>query len=173
MRATMWNNLRKPLFALSLGLNLAFIAMWLIHSLPVPGGGEDISRSVDDGAAVPSALHREIGVKEEQWKQIAPLVQAFREKAGKQRRKIRAFRGQLMDLLTMPGVDKAAIRLKQDEILLNQRQMQNLVIDHLLKEKEILSPEQAKKLMQYLRRQCRQDSGMGSGKGIGRVLDEK
>jgi polyhydroxyalkanoate synthesis regulator phasin len=51
--------------------------------------------------------------------------------------------------------------------------MQNLVIDHLLKEKEFLSPEQGKRLMQSLCKQCRQDSGMASGKGFGRVLDEK
>jgi polyhydroxyalkanoate synthesis regulator phasin len=48
-----------------------------------------------------------------------------------------------------------------------------LVIDHLLKEKEFLSPEQGKRLMQSLCEQCRHDGGMVSGKGLGRVLDEK
>lgn len=169
----MWNNIRKPLFALSLGLNLAFIAMWLVHLPSGPSGNHGISRTVVSSAAVPSTLHREIGVTQEQWKTIAPLVQDFRENAGKQRRKISALRSQLMDLLTMPAVDNAAIGLKQEEIQSNQRQMQNMVIEHLLKEREILSPEQTKKMMQYIREQCRQDSGIGSRKGIGRVLEEK
>jgi Spy/CpxP family protein refolding chaperone len=168
----MWNNLRKPLFALSVGLNLAFIAMWLVHSLSAPDDAGGLSRPEIEGA-VPSAIHREIGVTEEQWRKIEPLVLDFREKAGKQRQKISALRGQLMDLLTIPEVDKAAIQEKQEEILEGQRRMQNLVIDHLLKEKELLSPEQGKKLMQSLCEQCRHDSGMVSGKGFGRVLDEK
>lgn len=56
-----------------------------------------------------------------------------------------------MDLLTIPEVNEAAIREKQEEILAAQHQMQKLVIDHLLKEKELLSPEKAKRLMQSLR----------------------
>ena len=168
----MWNNLHKPLFALSLGLNLAFIAMWLVHTLSTPGNMVASSPSgIDSG--VPSALHREIGVTEEQWRKIEPLVLEFREKAGKQRQKIRALRGKLMDLLTMPEEDQAAIRKTQKEILSGQRRMQNLVIDHLLKEKAFLSPQQGKRLIQSLCENCRQDSGMVPGKGLGRVLNEK
>jgi Spy/CpxP family protein refolding chaperone len=72
-------------------------------------------------------------------------------------------------------VDEIAIRAKQEEILAGQRQMQNVVIDHLLKEKEILSAEQAKKLIQSLCEQCRHEGGgMGSAKhlGLGRVLTD-
>lgn len=168
----MWNNLRKPLFALSVGLNLAFVAVWLVHSLSAPGDARGISRSKID-STVPSALHREIGVTKEQWQKIEPLILDFREKASRQRQKISALRGQLMDLLTIPEVDEAAIQEKQEEILAGQRQMQNLVIDHLLKEKEFLSPEQGKRLMQSLCEQWRHASGMVSGKGLRRVLDEK
>jgi len=166
----MWNkNLHKPLFALSVGLNLAFIAMWLVHSLSAPGDAGGLFRPEVDGA-VPSALHREIGVTEEQWQKIEPLVQDFREKAGQQRQRIRALRGQLLDLLTMPETDKAAIREKQEEILAGQRRMQNLVIGHLLKEKALLSPEQGKRLMQTLCEQCRHDGGFSSGDGHARFL---
>ena len=168
----MWDNLRKPLFSLSVGLNLSFIAMWLVHSLSAPGDAGGLPRPKID-VAVPSGLHREIGVTEEQWRKIEPLVLDFRKKASRQRQEISALRGQLMDLLTMPEVDEAAIRKMQEEILAGQRRMQNLVIDHLLKEKEFLSPEQGKRLMQSLCEQCPDDSGMVSGKGFGRVLDEK
>lgn len=146
----MWNYLRKPLLALSVGLNLAFITMWLVHSLSAHGDAGGPSRPMID-SAVSSALHRQIGVTEDQWQKIEPLVLDFQEKASIQRQKISTLRGQLMDLLTIPEVNEAAIREKQEEILAAQRQMQKLVIDHLLKEKVLLSPEQAKSLMQSLR----------------------
>ncbi len=168
----MWNNLRKSLFAMSVGLNLAFIAIWLVHSLSATGAGDKPSRLTVD-SAVPLAIHREIGVTEEQWRKIEPLVRDFRKKAVEQRQKTRALRGQLMDLLAIANVDEAAVREKQEEILAGQRRMQNLVIDHLLKEKEFLSPEQAKRLMQSLCEQRRHGGGMGAGKGFGRVLDKK
>jgi hypothetical protein len=172
MRKIMLKNLCKPLIALSLGLNLAFVAMWLIHSLPDRRIGLAASNAVVDTGAVYSALHREIGVTEEQWKQIEPLIQDFREKAGKRRQMISSLRGQLMDLLIMTEMDEAAIRSKQEEILIAQGRMQNLVMDHLLKEKELLSQDQAKKLIQCLREQCRNGDGMVSGKGVGRFLYE-
>lgn len=168
----MWKNLSKPLFALSLGLNLAFITMWLIHSLSIPGDPEGLSHPKSE-SAVPSPLHREIGVTEEQWQKIEPLILDFREKASSQRQQISVLRGQLMELLTLPQVEAGAIRRKQEEILAAQRKMQTLVIDHLLKEKELLSPEQGKRLMQSLCQQCQDDSGMVFGRGFGRVFDEK
>lgn len=75
-----------------------------------------------------------------------------------------------MDLLAVPEADEAAIRAQQKEILSNQRQMQDLVIGHLLMEKEILSPEQARSLMQALCKQCSEKGGMATGKGIGGIL---
>ncbi|MBN1957540.1 MAG: Spy/CpxP family protein refolding chaperone [Desulfuromonadales bacterium] len=164
----MWT-LRKPLMALSLGLNLAFVTVWLIQPMLTPRAAKDLPRSGDD-SAIPSAIHREIGVTEEQWQKIEPLVQGFREKAMAQRQRISDLRGQLMDLLAMPKVDEAAIREKQEEILASQRQMQNLVIDHLLKERQILSPEQTEKFMQSLCEQCRHHGDMPSAHGHSRIL---
>jgi Spy/CpxP family protein refolding chaperone len=169
MKNAMWNNLRRPLLALSVGLNLAFIAVWLVQTLSAPGDAGGPSRSEID-SAVPSALHREIGVTEDQWQKIEPLVRKFREKAITQRQEISALRGQLLDLLTIPTVDEAAIREKQAEILAGQRRMQNLVIDHLLREKEMLSPDQAEGLMRSLCEQCRHDGGWAPIGGHPRLL---
>jgi hypothetical protein len=173
MRKIMWNHIRKPLLALSLGLNLAFVAIWLGHSIPGWTTGQKATKTIAGYPSVPSVLHREIGVTPEQWGQIEPIIVDFREKAENQRRIITSLRGQLMDLLIMPVVEETAIRSKQEEILAGQRRMQNLVIDHLLKEKKLLSPDQAKKLLQSLCGQCRHDGGkVSSGKGFGRVLTE-
>ena len=167
----MWKNLSKPLLALSLGLNLAFIIVWLFQTPSAPKDRAAFPSSETDDAML-STLHREIGVTEEQWQKIEPLVLDFREKASLQRQRTSAHRGQLMNLLTMPEVDEAAIRETQEEILAGQRQMQDLVIHHLLKEKEFLTPEQGKMLMQSICEHCRLDNGMVSGKGFGRVLEE-
>jgi Spy/CpxP family protein refolding chaperone len=182
MRKIMWNNLRKPLLALSLGLNLAFVGVWLAHSISGANVGQSVSKTVADHStnhsaghnAIPSSLHREIGVTPEQWQQIEPIIRDFREKARTQRRKVTALRAQLMDLLSLPAIDETAIRAKQEEILAGQRQMQNLVIDHLLKEKKLLSPNQAKKLIQSLCEQCRREGAKVNitGGGFGRMLDE-
>jgi Spy/CpxP family protein refolding chaperone len=169
----MWNLIRKPLLALSLGLNLAFVGIWLGHSIPGWTPGHKVSKTSAGHPSVSSLLHREIGVTPEQWRHIEPIIVDFREKAENQRQIITSLRGQLMDLLIMPEVDESVIRSKQEEILAGQRRMQNLVIDHLLKEKKLLSPDQAKKLLQSLCEQCRHDGGtVSSGKGFGRMLTE-
>lgn len=167
----MWNHLRSPLLALSLGLNLAFAAIWLAHAAPDWAAGQTLTKTVADPLAVPSALHREIGVTPEQWQRIEPIIRDFREKAAQHRQTISSLRGQLVDLLRMPVVDEAAVRSKQEEILTGQRRMQDLVIGHLLKEKAMLAPDQAEKLIQSLCEQCRHAGGMVTGKGLGGVLD--
>lgn len=170
----MWNTLRQPLLALSVGLNLAFIAVWLIQWLPASDVGDSDPRSAGPvNPSVPSLLHREIGVSAAQWRQIAPLARDFRASARDQRRQIQALRNQLLDLLAMPEVDEAAIAATQEAILTHQRQMQNMVIDHLLMQKRLLSPEQAQRLMRSLREHSRVADGMADGKGLGRVLDEQ
>lgn len=168
----MWDSVRKPLFALSIGLNLAFVVIWMAHSYPGRESRREAPGVPAGAVAVPSALHRKIGVTEEQWERIAPHVREFRERAATQRRELSSLRRRLLDLLIVSKADEAAIRSKQAEILAGQRQMQNLVIDHLLEEKELLSPEQGKRLIQAIRKQCFRDSNTSSGKGIGRYLNE-
>lgn len=166
-------SLMKPLLALSLGLNLAFAAMWVFPLLSGRPPGSDMSGTGSIGNARPPALHKDIGVTEEQWRQLAPLVEEFREKAGKQRKKINTLRGEMMELLAMSGVAIGSIRFKQEDILWNQQQMQNLVIEHLLKEKKILSPEQMKKLIETLCLKCSNGNRATGDKGMGCVLGKK
>jgi len=169
----MLNQLRKPLFIFSIGLNVAFVAIWLVQTVP------DISRrkSTDDTIVsdeIPSALHREIGVTPEQWKQIEPHVRFFHEKAQEQRRVIETLRNQLMDLLAKSDTNESTIRAKQEEILLGQRGMQNLVIELLLMEREFLTPEQQKALITIIHQYCTtMRDGTNGSRGIGRVFIEE
>lgn len=167
----MWNILRKLLFALSIGLNLAFVTMFILHSMSA--SDRDAGHSCGPvKSSVSSSIHREVGVTDEQWEKIEPLVQEFREKSSIQRRKISILRSQLMELLARPDVDGSAITAKQEEILDGQRQMQRLVIDHWIKEKAILSSEQAKRLIRSLGESCRHDDGGGSGTESGCMMNK-
>lgn len=153
----MWKKIRSPLLILSLSLNLAVVAVWFVQ-FAKPDGNHLSARSL---------FHQEIGVTAEQWRQIEPIMLEFHRQSVKQEQQLETLRQQLLGLLTETPTDRKAIRLKQEEILKGQERMQNLVIDHLLKEKEILSPSQAKRLIQEIHRQC-----MRSGDLTGRHVLE-
>ena len=169
----MLNRLRTSLLIFSIGLNVAFIAMWLVQTVPDISMRKSTDTTAESGK-IPSVLHREIGVTSEQWKQIEPHVNFFREKAREQRRTIEALRNQLMELLANPDADESTIRAKQEEILFGQRGMQNLVIELLLKEREFLIPEQQKALITIIHQYCTaMRDGTNGSRGIGRVLIEE
>ena len=99
-------------------------------------------------------LHRKIGISREQWRQIEPHLAEFRKATRTICRDLSKKRAEMIDLLAQPQVDSEAIAAKREEILAEQRTMQQLVIDHLLSEKEALTPEQQKTFFDLFRRQC-------------------
>jgi Spy/CpxP family protein refolding chaperone len=167
----MWNKFQKPLLVLSLGLNLAFVAIWLVHTAPGLVTAQKEPPEVVENAAVSSSLHRELGVTSDQWSRIEPQILRFRQSAREQQQTIQTLRDQLIGLLAAGDVNMFAIRAKQDEILAGQRRMQDLVIGLLLQEKEILTSEQERALLNVIHQQCKcgGDSG-SSGAGFGRML---
>lgn len=165
----MWRKVRTPLFLLSLGLNAAFIAIWLMHVVPgFIADRQDIGARGENG---PDVLHRKIGVTPAQWQQIEPRIQEFREKAQARRRAIGKRREELMSLLALPSADEKTIRAKQDEILAEKRQMQKLVLDLLLLEKKVLEPAQQRALIAEIHRICcRTEKGTGRARGLAPVI---
>jgi Spy/CpxP family protein refolding chaperone len=164
----MWKKIVLLLIVLSVTLNVAFVGFWaarLIRSAwMVDGFGGD------DEIACP--LHRRLGTTPEQWERIEPVVTAFRNESQAVCREVTRVRLELLDLLAMPEPDMPKIMAKQDEILAGQRCMQELVIKHILTEKELLTPEQRRKLFDLLRQ--RSDcAGRGPIMGMqGRVLGD-
>ncbi len=168
----MWQRLKNPLFALSLGLNAAFIAIWLVHA--APGFIADRHDAGVTGENGPDDLHRKIGVTPAQWQEIEPRLQEFREKAQARRRAIGKHREALMRLLAAPSTDEKTIRAKQDEILAEKKQMQNLVLDLLLLEKKVLSPPQLQALIAEIHRLCCcAENGIQRGRGLTPVISGK
>ena len=165
----MWQRLKNPLFALSLGLNAAFIAIWLAHAAPgFIAGQPDWRDSAENG---PDELHRKIGVTPAQWQEIKPRIQEFREKAQTRRRFIALHREELMALLAEPEAAEKTIRAKQAKILEEKRQMQDLVINLLLLERQVLEPSQLQALIAEIHRLCRcAENGTRRGRGLAPII---
>jgi Spy/CpxP family protein refolding chaperone len=151
----MWKEMKTVIVILvfSVALNTAFGAMWAIHRLPAHLGC--IGRKGDSHAksCVSCPLHRKLGTSEKQWQEIEPRLVEFKTSSQAVCRKTNQLREELIDLIAAPQTDFEAIRAKQDEILAGQRRMQELLISHLLAEKEMLTPQQQESLFDMIRKQ--------------------
>ena len=138
----------------SVSMNLAFAGVWFVRSVQ---GRETSKKTRAGGGPVWSPLHKRLGTSDEQWKKIDALqIELKREGSdicrGQRRRRI-----ELVDLIAADSPNRTGIRALQDEILTGQEKIQSLVIAHLLKEKELLTPAQRKILFDLMRRrlECR------------------
>ena len=150
----MWRKIGLLVVIVSIALNLAFVGVWASRVLgperwqcPGPGKHEG------DNAAIWCPLHRKLGVSEKQRKQVEPQLVEFRKSSEALCQEISRKRLELIDLMAAPQPDREAIRAKQQEILAGQGRMQDMVVEQLLSERKILSPQQQQELFELLRRQ--------------------
>jgi hypothetical protein len=134
---------------LSVAFNVAFVTMWFAYAgrlrLRTSQAGPEIE------AEVWCPLHQELVTSEDQWREIEPLLKEFQATIGELCRHINLLRSGVIDLVATEQPDLEAIRAKQEEILATKRNIQRLVIAHLLAEKEVLTPEQQYRLFEMLR----------------------
>ena len=157
------------LVILSVGLNVAFVTTWIVHAVGCRHDGTKHCRHREGKEFGPCSLHRRLGTSDEQWRRIEPLLAKFRESSQTVCSEVAGHRRELIDLLAAAEVDREAVRAKQEDILAGQRKMQELLIAHLLAEKELLSPEQQAELFRLLRTRtrCPGHGPMGAGPGRG------
>lgn len=96
-------------------------------------------------------LHRELALSDTQAEQMKVLKESFHSDANPIRTVLRTKREQLLQLLTAAESDRAKIGSVQSEIDSLQAELQKLVIDHLLDEKRILTPEQQSRFFSIIR----------------------
>jgi len=184
----MWPKLRTLLVILSVSLNVAIFTTWLWQSRSAwPGGwpwhsrgantGAGDTKGVNADAGIWCPLHRQLGVSKEQWRRIEPRLAVFRAKAQALRQKMDSLRMNMVDLIAAPQVDQEAVEAKREEIHAAQAMMQKIVIEHLLFEKELLTPSQQKMLFGMIRTRCIcSEQGLligswpGSSEGLGQLL---
>ncbi|MEW5946084.1 MAG: periplasmic heavy metal sensor [bacterium] len=162
-----WNRIRTPLLIFSLGLNIAFIVFWAARTVGgLTSPSTDVAAPRDHNMVdALREIHRELGVNPEQMETLRSQFIQFRAEIQKTRDEIEKLHPQMMELLTDPEVDKDAVRAKREEIFAVQKKMQGLVIDHILAEREILTPEQQKRFFKMLRSRCLGGGGHMSGFG--------
>ncbi len=170
----MWKKAKPLLILLSVGINVAFVAAWVAHALPSRTGGPRGDRG---GAGVWCPLHRQLGTSERQWQEIEPRLKQFQERSQELCGQINQLRSEMIDLVATAEPDRAAIEAKQKEILAGQGKMQAMVIEHLLAERQSLTPEQQKQLFEMIRRRAGcaghgplMGPGQGDGCGMGNAL---
>jgi Spy/CpxP family protein refolding chaperone len=142
----MWKKIAPLLIVLSVALNIAFIGVWAVHTARrhwlVDGTG---------GSEMWCPLHRRLNVTDEQWKQIEPRIAEFRRRSQAICAEMNRSRTELIDLIAADEPDRQVIAAKQEQIRAGQQRMQQLVIEHLLAEKEVLTAEQQRELFDLIR----------------------
>ena len=147
----MFRKLVPWLIVVSVALNLTFIGVWAGRAVACRRAQHGACGHAGTQGGITCPLHQKLGTNPEQWKQIEPRLTAFREASQAACQEIGRKRTELIDLLAAPQVDRQAITAKQEEILAGQRKVQVLVIDHLLAERDVLTPQQQKALFDLLR----------------------
>jgi Spy/CpxP family protein refolding chaperone len=143
----MWKKIAPLLIVLSVALNIAFIGVWAVHATWAHWCADGTYHG-----EVWCPLHRRLKVTDEQWRQIEPRIAEFRRRSQAICAEMNRLRTELIDLIAADEPDRQAIAARQEQIRAGQQQMQELVVEHLLAEKEALTPQQQEELFNLLRR---------------------
>lgn len=164
--------LRRSLLAVSLCLNIAFVAFWAVRAMPDMLGPVPGMRDAGHGLMA-VALFDKLDATPEQREQLAAFAARFSGEAQTTRRVVRAERERLLDLLAAETLDRAAIQAAQQRILDGQARMKDAVVDLLIEARATLSKEQYQTLIASIRarseRPARRMPGSGGfGSGMAR-----
>ncbi len=111
-----------------------------------------------------------IALTNEQKRQVEDIRGDFLPKVEEIRQSLRQKRLQLNDLLFAESLDMKTIAEKSNEISGLQTKLEREVIDHILQEKELLSPEQKKEFYRVIRKEF-EKGGLGVHGERGKVKD--
>jgi Spy/CpxP family protein refolding chaperone len=142
----MWKKIAPLLVVLSVALNIAFISVWAVHAARAHWATE-----VNGDSEMWCPLHRRLNVTDDQWRRIEPRIAEFRTRTQTICAEMNRLRTELIDLIASDNPDRQAIAAKQEEIRAGQQRMQELVVEHLLAEKQVLTAGQQKELFDLIR----------------------
>jgi len=143
---TMWKKIAPLLVVLSVALNLAFISVWAVRAVRAHW-----LIGTADNKGIWCPLHRRLDVTDEQWRRIEPRIAEFRARSQAICADMNRLRTGLIDLIAADEPNRQAIAARQEQIRAGQQQMQQLIVEHLLAEKEVLTAEQQKELFDLIR----------------------
>ncbi len=170
----MWKTIRPFVLIVSITLNVALVGTWAFYALPAHLGGRHgaSSQKQHEGGC---PLQRKLGVTGEQWEKIEPEVRRFQREVRERRQNMQKLWDEMVGILQAPEVDRERMKAQQEKILRGHRQMQDLVLDHILTQKRNLTPGQKEKLFDLLRnRMGNHATGSNPGlRGALQNMDEK
>ncbi len=139
------------LILLSVGLNIAFISIGSYRYFKYGSQGR-LSCSNLGTCNINCPLYKDLGLKDEQWKVISPLLDEYNKEKVSIEHGIYTSRDSLFTLLESPNPDSISIIRNQNRIIDNQKRLQDILIKLILKEKSSLSREQSTKLIDMLKK---------------------
>jgi Spy/CpxP family protein refolding chaperone len=145
---------RKMLFgfimACSLVLNIAFVAMWLAHAVP-----RHFMKPCQYGCAESRhqkcPMQKALSLNDSQWTKLHPAIESIRETSSGLYRELAKDRMTLVNELEKNPTDSAALSACKERIIACQKNIQGLVINHILEEKKMLTPEQQRRFFSAIR----------------------
>ena len=148
----MKKNLKTLAVIFSVVLNIVFAGSYFYHGsgLFCPAGRQ---------AEHDHPLYEGLDLGRDQLDRFKPLRDSFHAFVNEQGRKIKARQLELVGLLAREKPERRAIDAKQEEIQVLQRQMQARVIDHLLEESRIFTPEQRQRFFELIKGRIEKSDG--------------
>ncbi len=145
-------NIKALLIIFSVVLNMVFTGSYFYHKL-------DQNTLTGSQGNHNRFLCEELNLSQEQLDRFEPIRDQFHVFLSQQGHVIKGKRLELIDLLAQENPDRKAIGAKEKEIQSLQRQMQAKVIDHLLEENRIFTPEQRKKFFALIKGRIEKSKG--------------
>lgn len=96
-------------------------------------------------------LCEQLSLSASQRQKMEIFKKAFDEKTDRRRKTLSHKRNDLVELLNQPSPDYQKIDSLINQIGIAQAELEKEVIDHILQEKEILTPEQQKKFLDLIK----------------------
>ena len=130
------------LLIISLAFNVGFGSTYTIRSYTPGVSATGNPKGIGRGTMSMVLAHEGLNLSSVQEAQIQQINENLLTKINSYRWEIGDARVTLAELLSQPELDQEAVATQLDVISAIQRDAQQLVIDHLLQEREILHPDQ-------------------------------
>jgi Spy/CpxP family protein refolding chaperone len=146
----MINKVLALVLIFSLAFNIAFVGIWgyqrtISRSARPVGLGRQVRRGP---GARPLA---ELDLPPEVQQGVSERVRHLQEQIRKQQASMQVQRNQLFRLLDAPEMDEQAVQEAYERLEAAQKDTNRLVLEHMRKLREVLTPEQYRKLMGMMR----------------------
>jgi len=160
------NDWKTFLFGLSIGLNIAFFAVWgffaLEDTLDRYGLVEEREQPREEKWDRKSDhspgwwfYHKKLDASEEQWEKIKPRLKEFHRSSYELCKEIGRTRNELLAMVGDDQPDQQAIEAKKQEILELRRKKQSMAIDYFSGKKDVLTTKQQNRFFEMLQREPR------------------